>query len=270
MTSGFLDVPGGSLYYEATGHGHPLVLIHAGVANMRMWDPQVPRFSESYQVIAYDTRGFGRTDTDEVEFSNRADIAAVLDHFGAESAYVLGASRGGVIAVDFALEFPDRVDALIVAAGGIGGYQSAADADQEAMWEEVDAMWENHQWEQLSDFETKWWVDGPGQSADRVDPAIRAQVHDWILSNYQAEKNEGIPQPLKPPAAGRLSEIDIPTLVMVGDLDEPATQEACRHLADEVRGARFEAFSGAAPMLNLEQPDRFTDLVMGFLGGQAG
>jgi 3-oxoadipate enol-lactonase len=262
---GYLEVPGGRLYYEVTGSGHPLVLIHAGVANLRMWDSQVPVFAKEYRVIRYDTRGYGRTETDDVSFSNRADLAALLDHLDEPSAYVLGISRGGIIALDFTLEQPDRVDALIVAAGGIGGLQMESNPESEAMWAEVERMYEAHEWERLADFETAFWVDGPGQSFDRVGLSIRDRVHDWILSNYRAEKPWGKAQPLDPPAAGRLDEIRVPTLVLIGDLDEKETQAACHHLASNVPNGRLEIFHGCAHMLNLEQPERFNRVVLEFL-----
>ena len=263
--TGYLDVEGGRLYYEVQGTGHPLVLIHAGVANLRMWDEQVAAFADRYRVIRYDTRGFGNTDTEEIPFSNRADLAALLDHLGASSAYVLGASRGGMIALDFTLERPERVDALIVAAGGIGGYETEPTADEKAFGEEAERAWEAHEWDRLSDMETAYWVDGPGQSRDRVAPTIRELVHGWILSNYRAEKAEGQPQPLTPPATGRLGEIRVPVLVMIGDLDDPGTQQSCRRLAAEVPNGRLETFNGAAHMINLEQPERFNRLVLEFL-----
>jgi pimeloyl-ACP methyl ester carboxylesterase len=98
-----------------------------------------------------------------------------------------------------------------------------------------------------------------------VPASLRAQVHEWILSNYRAEKESGQPQPLRPPAVGRLTELKVPLLVLVGTLDEPGTVESCRHLAASVPGARLEIFEGAAHMLNLEQPDRFTSLLRQFL-----
>ena len=109
--SGFVPVGGGRIYYEVEGSGHPLLLIHCGLGNLRQWDPHVPLFAERYRVIRYDTRGFGRTETDDVEFTNVADAVAVLDHVGAGPAYVLGHSRGGMIGLDLALEHPDRVEA---------------------------------------------------------------------------------------------------------------------------------------------------------------
>ena len=258
-TNGTLETNGARIYYEEDGAGDPVVLIHAGVANLRMWDDQVAALRDAYRVIRHDTRGFGRTQTDAVEFSNRADIAALLDHLGEESAHIVGLSRGGMIALDFAIEFPQRVRSLIVAAGGIGGYQSPDEAD-ESTFAQAEAWLEAKDWERLSDWEAAYWADGPGQPKDRVDPAIRARVHDWILTNYQAEKEEGQPQRLDPPAAGRLGELRAPLLVMVGRLDDPGTSESMRHLAEAVQGARLEVLE-SAHMINLEHPERFNALL---------
>jgi pimeloyl-ACP methyl ester carboxylesterase len=266
-TSGFIDTNGAKLYYEVEGSGHPLVLVHAGVANLRMWDPQVPAFAEHYRVIRYDTRGWGRTETEQVPFSNRADLAAVLDHLDAPSAYVLGLSRGGSIALDFAVDHPGRADALIFCAGGIGGFEGAEPTpEEEALFAEAAQREEAHDWDWVADFETRYWVDGPGQPANRVDPAIRERVHDWILTTYQAEKNEGLPEPMQPPANERLPSLRMPVLSMVGDLDDRDTIAACRRLAEVVPGARFEEFRAAAHMFNLELPEKFNRLVLDFLG----
>jgi len=261
--SGNLETNGARIYYEVDGAGDAVVLIHAGVANLRMWDDQVAALRHSHRVIRYDTRGYGRTETYAVEFSNRADIAALLDHLGERSAHVVGLSRGGQIALDFAIEFPDRVRSLVVAAGGVGGYDGGDEAPDG--WEQVEAWTAAHDWGPVAEWETAYWADGPGQSPDRVDPAVRARVHDWILTTYRAEKEEGRPQPLDPPAAGRLGELKAPLLVAIGTLDDPGTQESMRHLAGAVPGARMEVFEGAAHMINLEQPERFNALLRAFL-----
>ena len=263
--SGFVEMAGARLSYEVDGRGHPLLMLHAGVANTRMWDDQVPALAPDYQVIRFDTRGFGRSETEDVEFSDRADIAAVLDHLGAGSAHLLGASRSGAIALDFALEFPERVDALIIAAGGIGGHEPEVDDETLALFEEAERRWEARDWDWLTAFETAYWVDGPGQAPDRVDPSIRRRVEEWIGSNYRAEKVPGKPRNLEPPAAGRLDEVESPTLVLVGDLDEGVVIEESRMLASQIPDARLEVFSGAAHMLNLEQPERFNRTVLAFL-----
>ncbi len=265
--SEFVEVEGGRIYFEVEGDGHPLLLIHGGLGSLRMWDEQVPVFAERYRVIRYDTRGFGRTETDDVEFTNRGDAVAVLDHLGASSAHVVGQSRGGVIALDLALDQPDRVDSLVSVAGGISGYEpELPEGVEPPPWDEMERLWEAKDWEALAELETQVWVDGWGRPQDRVDAEIRRRVQDWILANYRAELAEGKPQALDPPAAGRLAELDVPTLVLIGVEDEPGCVVAERRLAASVKGARAVEFPGVAHMIQLEEPARFNQRVLEFLG----
>jgi 3-oxoadipate enol-lactonase len=259
----FLETNGARIAYDVSGTGEPVVFIHAGIANRSMWDGQVAGLEDAYRLIRYDTRGYGETETDAVAFSNRADIAALLDHLGERSAHVVGLSRGGQIALDFALEFSDRVRSLTIAAGGVGGYQSPGSTPEET-FAEAERLWEAKDWDRLADWETDFWAEGPGQPRGRVDPTIRARVHDWILMNYRAEKEEGQPQVLDPPANERLGELRAPLLVMLGTLDESGTSDAMRHLASAVSGAQLEVFD-SAHMLNLEQPERFNRVLRTFL-----
>ncbi len=262
--SGFLETNGARIFYEVDGMGEPVVMVHAGVANLRMWAAQADALKDAYRVIRHDTRGFGRTETDAVEFSNRADLAAVLDHVGESSAHVVGLSRGAQIALDFALELPDRVRSLTFSGGGVGGYEPPSETDP-AVFDEAERMLEARDWEGISEWETRFWVDGPGEPTGRADDDVRDQVHEWVLSNYRAVKEEGSPQPLTPPANERLGDLRAPLLVIIGDLDEPATVASCRYLASVVPGARLEVFEGAAHMTNLEQPDRFNRVLREFL-----
>ena len=260
----YLETNGARIAYDVAGSGEPVLLVHAGVADRSMWDDQVEALRDAYRVIRHDTRGFGETETEAVPFSNRADIAALLDHLGEPSAHLVGLSRGGQIVLDFALEFPERVRSLTAVAGGVGGYESPAELPAET-WEAVEAMEEARDWEALSDWETAFWADGPGQSPDRV-PEVRRRVHEWVLTNYRAEKVEGEPQPLDPPAETRLAELHAPLLVMLGTLDDPGTVDSMRHLAASVPGARLEEFE-SAHMVNLEHPERFNRVLRAFLDG---
>jgi pimeloyl-ACP methyl ester carboxylesterase len=258
----YVETNGARIAYDVEGTGEPVLLVHAGVANRSMWDDQVAALTDAYRVIRHDTRGYGETETDAVAFSNRADIAAVLDAVGETSAHLVGLSRGGQISLDFTLEFPERVRTLTVVAGGVSGYESPAELPAET-WDPVETMWKQKEWEALADWETAFWADGPGQSPDRV-PEVRRRVHDWVLTNYRAEKEEGQPQPLDPPAVGRLGHLSAPLLVMLGTLDEPSTVDAMRYLARTVPGARLEEFE-SAHMVNLEHPDRFNRVLREFL-----
>lgn len=266
--SGFVEVPGGRLYYEAQGSGPPLLLLHGGLGNLRMWDVQAAPLAERYRVIRYDRRGFGRSETEHVAFSDRADALAVLEHAqpGARSCHVIGQSMGGTLALDLTLDRPDAVSSLtLVAAGASGLKAELPDGVTPAPFEEMQRLWETKAWDRLADLRTQVWVDGWGQPPSRVDPAVRSRVHDWILTTFQAENEEGEPQPLDPPAAGRLGEVRAPTLVMVGGVDEPAGVINGRTIAARIEGARLVEFPTAAHMIQLEEPERFIRVVMGFL-----
>jgi 3-oxoadipate enol-lactonase len=273
-SSGFLPVEGGQLYYEVTGSGHPLVLIHAGVADLRQWDPQIPAFAARYRVIRYDTRGFGRTTTEAVSFSNRQDLYDLLTHLGVEKAYLIGNSRGGQIAIDFTLEHPEMVDALIPVAAGLSGYTppegftpAQHETDAEARMEE---LWEKHDLDALTDLEVRFWADGPGQPEGRAAPEVREKLRQMISENYARNEPEPTAQPLDPPAAGRQAEIRVPTLVMIGDLDESVTQVMADAMEAGIPGARKVVFPGVAHMVSMERPEEFTRHVLDFLDGVSG
>jgi 3-oxoadipate enol-lactonase len=268
-TTGTLQTEGGPLYYEVAGEGHPLVFLHAGVADNTMWDEQWDEFAKRYRVIRYDTRGFGKSPVaKDHPFSNRQDLYELLKHLDVEKAYLVGLSRSGQIALDFTLEHPEMVDALVWVAGGIGGYEGAAPSEAEmATFNEMEALWEKKDWETLAEMETQMWADGPGQPVGRANAAVRERVHRMILNNYRMHPEEGKPITLEPPAAGRLSEVKVPTLVIVGDLDTSSTQASAEFLANSVEGAKKIVFQGVAHMVNMEEPERFNRVVLEFLEG---
>jgi pimeloyl-ACP methyl ester carboxylesterase len=262
--SGFIDAPGARLYYEAEGEGPALTLIHAGVAHLRMWDEQVAAWRDRFRVVRYDTRGFGRTLTEDVPYSNRDDVRVVLDAFGIDQTHLLGLSRGAMIATDFAVEQPQRVRSLVWVAGGLRGFD-IDDPRLVAMWPDMERLEEARDWERLVDMETQVWTDGPGQPPDRVDPEVRRRMIAWNMENYRADQQAN--QPIQPeiPAAERLNEIKIPTLFIWGTLDELGVLKSGEKLAAEVAGARSHVFEGVAHMVNLERPEEFNRLVSEFL-----
>jgi len=269
-TKGFAPVSRGQLYYEAAGSGKPVLLIHAGVADCSMWDEQFTLFSHAYRVIRYDTRGFGKTCTETTEFSNRQDILDLFDHLGVERACVIGISRGGQIAIDFTLEYPERVSALVAVAAGISGYDYHPDDSDKSrrefeLFTHADELWEHNAFDELADLEVHVWADGPTQPVGRASPSIRQYIHQIVLANYTRQDGQATPIPLNPLAAGRLGEIQVPTLVLVGEYDTGGTLAAADKLARDIPHARKVVFPTAAHLLPMEQPARFNDVVLAFL-----
>ncbi len=267
-TQGFVKVEGGELYYEVASTGPVLVFIHAGIADCTMWDDQFAVFAQHYRVIRYDTRGFGKSKTDSVSFSNRQDLADLLKHLGVTRAAVIGLSRGGTIAVDFTLEHPEIVEALVVVGAGVGGYEYQPTSD-DGVETKLFAAMENAEQEKdyarVVELDLQVWVDGPRQPPGRTPAAVRERVRAMDASNYTRKDGDAKPQPLQPPAVGRLGEIRVPTLVIVGDFDTMDTQASADLLAHGIPGSTKVAFHGVAHMVNMEQPEKFNQTVLDFL-----
>lgn len=266
-SSGTVDVPGARLAYDTAGVGPALVLLHAGICDRRMWDDVWVPLARRYRVVRYDTRGYGETRLlDDRPYSNRADLVAVLDHLGIDRAALVGVSRSGAIVIDTTLEYPERVSALVPVAAGLSGFEAPLTPAEEAAFAELERLEEVGEHDALVEAEMRVWVDGIGGSPDRV-PGIRARVAAMDLEAYRdhAAEPEHRVVTLDPPAAGRLGEIRVPTLVIVGDLDAPETQATARHIADGVAGARLEVLHGVAHLPPMEEPERFVELVEGFV-----
>jgi 3-oxoadipate enol-lactonase len=115
--SGLAPVDGGRLYYEVVGAGPSVVLVHAGMWDSRMWEPQMAAFAANHRVLSYDLRGFGSSDRLGGPFSHRQDLADLMANLGIASAAVVGCSVGGSFALDFTIERPQMV---AIASSSIG------------------------------------------------------------------------------------------------------------------------------------------------------
>jgi 3-oxoadipate enol-lactonase len=265
--TGFLEGAGARLYYEVAGSGPALVLIHAGIADSRMWDVQFAEFARHCRVVRYDTRGYGQSDSEAVEFSNRQDLARLLDQLGIERATLVGVSRGGQIASDFTLEFPERVSGLVTVCAGMSGIEEylVDDAASRQLEEQVVAAWEAKDWNRVADLQVQLWGDGPGQPIGRAPTAVRELMREMVYHNCTRHPGHEQARPLSPPAVGRLAEIKVPTLVMIGDLDTGDTVAIADLFAQGIPGAEKVVFEGAAHVPNMEQPDRFNQVLLDFL-----
>jgi 3-oxoadipate enol-lactonase len=261
----YADVNGARLYYEVAGAGHPLVLLHAGVADSRMWDAQWAAFARHYTVIRYDRRGFGRSEMPPAPFSYHEELQGLLRHLGVERAHLLGASQGGQIALDATLAYPELVSALVLVDAALGGYQWS-DQMRHFGAEEDEAL-ERGDLAAASDLNVRTWVDGPHRSPGQVDPAIRELVREMQHRAFTLDSPDAELRPLAPPAAGRLAEVRAPTLVAVGDLDMGDMQAIADVLAAGIACARKVVFDGAAHLPSMEQPERFNQVVLDFLRG---
>ena len=270
-TRGFAEMNGAKLYYEVTGAGHPLVLLHEGIADSRMYDDQFNAFAQRYRVVRFDLRGFGRSDLPpgDEPVALYEDLYGLLALLGIKKTYVLGMSMGGAIALDFTLAHPVMVDALILVAPGVSGYDMASfEVEYQAIGEEIEEAVKRGDYERASELETRIWVDGPERTPQQVDPSVRQRVYEMNLHNFRNMGAAEFPpsQELDPPAIARLGEVAVPTCLIIGDKDVREMLSIIDKLEQGIPGARKVVMRDVAHALNMEQPEEFNRIVLDFLG----
>ena len=269
MPISHLDVPGGRLRVVDEGSGPPIILLHAGVADLRSWDGLVPPLlAAGYRAIRYDARGFGQSTTDDVEFSHRADLIAVMDGLGLDRAALVGNSRGGMLAFDAAIESPERVVAVVGDGAGVVGFEGGSTLEEIALFGEYRRIDQADPFDAaaLTDFEVHIWADGPAQPAGRVAPAIRDLLYAMDLPLNQPDHVAGREIALEPPANERISDLRCPVLAVAGSLDFSSTVEVVKYLEATAPNARALVWDDVAHMIGMEVPDRLAAAITDFLG----
>ncbi len=263
--SGTVMVDGGSLYYEIKGEGRPVVLIHGGNLDSRMWDGQFEKYSRSYKVIRYDVRGYGKSSLPAARCSNFEDLFGLLQALGIGRVSIVGLSLGGRIAVDFALAHPAMVDALVLAAPGLSGYSFSTEL-RDRLGRIVEAARNEGPTRA-----TELWLADAGMEAAMANPAIAPRIRQLVVENERAWQAVDLPEKeLDPPAIGRLTEIHVPTLVVVGSRDVPDIQTIADLVVAGVAGAKKVTITGAGHLVNMEKPAAFDGAVLTFLGEARG
>ena len=262
----YLPVRGGNLYYETAGEGPPLVLIHAGFLDSRMWDNQFQLFTKGARVIRYDVRGYGRSSRPNEEYSDAEDLFALLKHLDIESATILGVSNGGRIALDFVSVRPAMVNSLILVSPGIRGYKSSG-PEEDREWEELDKKGD------LQDLAI---------SENRIDDAVKMDLEIWASAQGMTSKSRILeiatanshihkdpPNKLQkspePSAFTKLSQIRIPTILIVGDQDVKGMQLMTKRLHELIPGSKLKVIRGADHIANMSRPEEFNAIVSSFL-----
>jgi 3-oxoadipate enol-lactonase len=274
VQTGFAEINGTMLYYEVAGAGHPFVLIHGHLLDRRSWDDQFAVFAQQYRVMRYDQRGFGDSGliTKGESYSDRQDLYTLMQFLGIESAYIMGVSGGGALAIDFTLEHPEMVDALIPVAAGVSGFQPSKEAMKEhsdvvRLYTSLNEAFEEHDIARAVEISLALWTDGPGRLPGQANPNVRERVREMTARNWGRPDDEAQaetpPVPLEPPAIGRLSKIGVPTLVILGALDGPNPLE---QLAAEIPGAKKVVMAETAHHPFMEKPAEFNQTVLDFLG----
>ena len=258
-----VTVNGAHTHYERSGKGFTVLFIHAGIADSRMWEPQAAAFADRFDMIRPDMRGFGDTAHPPGPYSALDDMVALLDHLKIDSAHVVACSMGGTLAIDLALEHPERVEKLVLIAAGVSGLN--AGAGDAALFTEIEEADKAGDMDAVNRAEVRLWVDGPRRREGSAPATVRELVLDMngrsLHTDWSAAENRRI----EPPAITRLDEIAAPTLVVVGDEDLLHCMANADLIASKVPGARKVVIEDAAHLPSLERPEEFNRVLLDFL-----
>lgn len=257
----FVETNGTHLYYEEAGAGTAVVLIHGFTLDTRMWDDQFLALAQHFRVIRYDLRGFGRSalPTDE-PYSHVEDLLGLLDHLGIEQAALVALSKGGGVALDFVLSHPQRTRGLVLIDTILGGHAwSAQGSARDAL------VWQEARRGGIPAAKASWLAHplfAPAMRQPEVAARLTQIVDDYSGWHFVSRNPE---QHAQSPAIGRLHELTIPLLVIVGEHDLPDFLHIAAAIGQHAPDARTLVVPGAGHMANMEAPELVNGALLEFL-----
>ena len=257
-----MRINGARIHCEREGDGPPVVFLHAGIADMRMWDPQVAAFATQFDVIRLDQRGFGESELPAKAWSPVADLLSLMDQLSLDTADLVGCSMGGALAIDFTLAHPDRVSKLVLVGSAIGGF--AFRPEHAHLFAEVASARKAGDLEALNEAMLYLFLDGPERPRGYVAEPLRDLFLDMNARALRSDFDHAPPEQ-DALAVRKLHEISSPTLVVVGDKDVPTVLEAADLLMNSIPDVRKAVIHDAAHLPNLEHPEEFNHVVLDFL-----
>jgi pimeloyl-ACP methyl ester carboxylesterase len=261
-----IEVNGANLAYDDVGDGTAVVLLHAGIADRRMWRGQIEALAGRHRVVNLDLRGYGGSTLPATEFAHHNDVAGVLDGLGLARAALVGCSFGGSVAIDTALAHPDRVSALALFGAAVSGHEWSDEAND--LWEALAGDVDEQNLDAVAEAEVRFWVIGPGRQPEDVDRDFVSFAREMDRAALAAEAAlRDVPvRELDPPAIGRLGEIQGPVLATAGAADVPDILRLADLIAATApAGRRLPDVPDAGHLLPLERPGPVNQALLAFL-----
>jgi pimeloyl-ACP methyl ester carboxylesterase len=243
--------------YDVQGSGPFLVLLTGSNLDRRMWNREAEWLSKTYTVVRYDLRAHGESDTATTEFTHLNDLAGVLDALKIEKATLIGLSAGAFIALDAALDIPNRVERIVLAGPGVSGYTGKVPP---TFPPEMYAAIQAKDYRRVSEILLK-------SPVFAVAPEAQALTRQMVTENERLWTVDRALMKLQQPTNGRLVQVKVPTLVIVGENDVYQRDHA-ELIAARVPGARLVVVPGGTHIVNLSSPKEFEAAVRAFLSGR--
>lgn len=270
ITTGYAEVNGTTLYYEVSGEGEPIVLIHGNFGDRRHWDYQVDPLSKNFKVIRYDVRGYGKSAKPDTVNSYRDcdDLSNLLDYLKIDKANICGLSMGAQIAIDFALAYPDKCISLIPIGPwpngyGEGKYRTTASDSMIKVLVKMGEFLASGGPRAATDY---WWT-GDHEIKETV---VRKRTLDSLLVmgyeySWYCHLNPIKRNWVAPPAVESLNTIKIPTLIITASNDMLACQEVAEMMQKQIYNSQVISINDAGHAMNMDNPEEFNRVIVDFI-----
>ena len=250
------------IYYEIAGSGAPtVILMHGGMLDCHMWDEQFEVLAKTHRVLRYDASAHGNSPLPPDAYWDHADLRELMNHLEIERAVLVGLSLGGKTAINLALENPERVEAIVAVSSGLSGYRFESDFYLEYRDIMIEA-WRAGEFDAVVEGFQRCWTDGPHRAPEDVDPEVREKVRAMARNGLE-HAMEG--RTIDPPAIDRLDEIELPMLMVVGELDMPGILDIADMVVAANPNAELVKIPDVAHMVNMEAPEAFNELLFEYL-----
>ena len=259
IQSGYIDVDQGKIFYESAGSGPVIIMIHDGILHRVTWDAQFSEFSKKYKVIRWDRRGYGKSPAPEAAFSHLEDLFKLTQVLNVKKAALMGCSSGGLLAINFTIEYPDMVTALVLVGPIVSGFDftdhmrtrggRGYDSPNATIEQKIE-YWS---------FRDPWVTDPNNQTTKKkMAELLRANPQNMTGSGRYARR-------IGRPALNLLPKIKVPTLLIAGEYDIPDVHAHIGAIQAGITGSRRVILTKSGHLAHFEMPEEFNRVVLDFL-----
>ena len=260
--SGYIQIDSSKIYYESYGHGEPIILIHAGVTDMRMWDFQINDLSKKFTVVRFDQRGFGKSSIPKQKYNPILDIITLMDSCEIDKAHIIGISLGALQAIDLAIEYPERVKTLIISGASLPDWQLPKDVLAKHI-----------------EFTRYVMENGPDSAVKRmlIDPYWSQSIPDnkykksrELFENILIDNKKSFTvnwqlRELPIDLVDRIENIDCTVLMFKPENEMSSIVPIADTLAKKIPNIKIVEIADASHLLNMEKPDEFNMTIIEFI-----
>ena len=261
MKAGYISVDGGKIYYEEKGQGEAIVFLHPGLTDLRMWNKQVSNLSKNYRVICYDQRGYGKSDIPTEKYSTNKDLLTLLDSLDIEKVNLVGICMGGLHALEFVNEYPNKVEKIILSGTAFINWKYPESVNrknitfsnivQEGAEKAINTIKTDPFWKQS--YPSDKYPEAQKLFLEYLDDNIKAFTVNWQLKEQDLT------------IIDKVSEINKPVLIIRPEFEMDYVVDIANYLLKNIEGSNSIDIRGAGHFANMEKPEKFNEIIFEFI-----